>query len=56
MRKKSKNINKGLIGGSDMSTSAIVMMILGCGIVWGGTFVSIFVALAVEKKNNLKEV
>jgi hypothetical protein len=37
-----------------MSTSAIVMMIIGCGIVWGGTAVAIFVALAVEKKKNLE--
>ncbi|MBU3101249.1 MULTISPECIES: methionine/alanine import family NSS transporter small subunit [Clostridium] len=40
-----------------MSTSAIVMMIIGCGTVWGGTVVSIVIALAVEKKKNLnKEV
>ena len=28
-----------------MSTSAIVMMILGCGIVWGGTVIAIVVAI-----------
>ncbi|MBU3156012.1 methionine/alanine import family NSS transporter small subunit [Clostridium estertheticum] len=40
-----------------MSTSAIVMMIIGCGTVWGGTVVSIVIALTVEKKKNLnKEV
>ena len=37
-----------------MSTSAIVMMLIGCGVVWGGVVVTIAVALAVEKKNNLK--
>ncbi|MBU3189944.1 MetS family NSS transporter small subunit [Clostridium bowmanii] len=36
-----------------MSTSAIVMMIIGCGTVWGGTIVAIVIALAVEKKNAL---
>ncbi|MGH4140621.1 methionine/alanine import family NSS transporter small subunit [Clostridium sp.] len=37
-----------------MSTSAIVMMIIGCGTVWGGTVVAIVIALAVEKKNDLQ--
>lgn len=37
-----------------MSTSAIVMMIIGCGTVWGGTVVAIVIALAVEKKNPLQ--
>lgn len=37
-----------------MSTSAIVMMIIGCGTVWGGTVVAIVIALAVEKKNALQ--
>ena len=29
-------------------------MIIGCGIVWGGTVAAIVIALAVEKKKNLK--
>ena len=37
-----------------MSTSAILMMIVGCGIVWGGTVVAIVIALSVEKKNSLQ--
>ncbi|MGV8979676.1 MetS family NSS transporter small subunit [Clostridium sp.] len=37
-----------------MSTSAIVMMIIGCGAVWGGTVVAIVIALAVEKKTVLQ--
>ncbi|MFT5875957.1 MAG: hypothetical protein ACI8WT_004957 [Clostridium sp.] len=37
-----------------MSTSAIVMMIIGCGAVWGGTVSAIFIALKVDKKKNLK--
>lgn len=37
-----------------MSTSAVIMMIIGCGTVWGGVIVTIGIALAVEKKNNLK--
>jgi len=37
-----------------MSTSAIVMMIIGCGIVWGGTVAAIIIALAVEKKKKFK--
>jgi len=39
-----------------MSTSAIVMMIIGCGLVWGGTVAAIVIALAVEKKKNLNPV
>ena len=37
-----------------MSTGAIVMMIIGCGLVWGGTVAAIVIALTVEKKKNLK--
>ena len=37
-----------------MSTGAIVMMIIGCGLVWCGTVAAIVIALAVEKKKNLK--
>lgn len=37
-----------------MSTGAIIMMVIGCGTVWGGTFVTILIALSVEKKNKLK--
>ncbi|PKM52653.1 MAG: hypothetical protein CVV02_00525 [Firmicutes bacterium HGW-Firmicutes-7] len=36
-----------------MSTSAIVMMIIGCGTVWGGAVITIIIALSVEKKKNL---
>ncbi len=39
-----------------MSTGAIVMMIIGCGTVWGGTVVTILIALAVDKKNKLSQV
>jgi hypothetical protein len=39
-----------------MSTGAIIMMIIGCGIVWGGTIVSILIALGVDKKKNLKGI
>lgn len=38
-----------------MSTSAIIMMIVGCGIVWGGAVVTILIALSVERKNKLQE-
>lgn len=38
-----------------MSTSAIIMMIVGCGIVWGGAVVTILIALAVERKKKLQE-
>ena len=34
-----------------MSTSAILMMIIGCGTIWGGTVIAILIGLAVEKKN-----
>ena len=37
-----------------MSTSAIVMMIIGCGTVWGGTVFAIVMALKVEKKSILQ--
>jgi len=33
-----------------MTTSAIIMMLIGCGTVWGGTVVAIVIALSVEKK------
>lgn len=39
-----------------MSTGAILMMVIGCGTVWGGTVVAIFIALAVEKKKKLESV
>lgn len=38
-----------------MSTNSIIMMIIGCGTVWGGVVATILIALAVEKKNNLKK-
>ncbi len=38
-----------------MSISAIIMMFIGCGIVWGGAIVTILIALAVDKKNSLKK-
>ncbi|PKM94891.1 MAG: hypothetical protein CVU84_08170 [Firmicutes bacterium HGW-Firmicutes-1] len=38
-----------------MSTSAILMMVIGCGTVWGGTVVTIIIALNVEKKKLKKE-
>ncbi len=38
-----------------MSTSAIIMMVIGCGTVWGGAIAAIVIALAVEKKKLLKE-
>jgi hypothetical protein len=34
-----------------MSTSAIIMMVLGLGTVWGGAIITIIIALAVENKN-----
>ena len=37
-----------------MSTSAILMMIIGCGTVWGGTVVAIVIALSVDKKKSYK--
>jgi len=35
-----------------MSASAIIMMILGLGIVWGGGIVTMTIALAIDKKNS----
>lgn len=35
-----------------MSTGAIIMMVIGCGTVWGGAIVTILIALSVDKKNN----
>ena len=37
-----------------MSASAIIMMIVGLGTVWGGCIVTISIALAVDKKNKQK--
>ena len=37
-----------------MSSSAIVMMVIGCGLVWGGCITAIIIALRVEKKNAVK--
>lgn len=33
-----------------MSTSAIIMMVIGCGTVWGGVATAIFIALSIDKK------
>jgi hypothetical protein len=52
MDNKRKSI---IIGGMGMSTSAIIMMVIGLGTVWGGALTTIFVALAVEKKNKLEQ-
>ena len=38
-----------------MSTGSIIMMLIGCGIVWGGVIVTIAIALAVDKKNKLRK-
>lgn len=38
-----------------MSIGAIIMMVIGLGTVWGGTLLTILIALAVEKKNKNKE-
>lgn len=38
-----------------MSAGAIIMMLIGCGTVWGGTIVTILIALAVDKKNSLNK-
>jgi len=38
-----------------MSTSAIIMMLVGLSTVWGGAIVTILIALAVEKKNKLQQ-
>lgn len=35
-----------------MSTGAIIMMLIGCGTVWGGAIVTILIALSVDKKNS----
>jgi len=40
----------------NMSTGAIIMMIIGCGTVWGGTIVSILIALAVDKKKRAEGI
>lgn len=37
-----------------MSTGAILMMVLGCGFVWGGVIIACIVALAIEKKNKAR--
>ncbi len=37
-----------------MSTSAIIMMVVGLGTVWGGAIVTVLIALRVEKKNKQK--
>lgn len=37
-----------------MSTSAVIMMVIGCGLVWGGTVLAVTIALRVEKKNAIK--
>lgn len=34
-----------------MSTSSIIMMLVGCGAVWGGAIVTICIALAADKKS-----
>jgi len=39
-----------------MSTGAIIMMIIGCGTVWGGTIISILIALAVDKKKRAEGI
>ena len=36
-----------------MSTGSIIMMLVGCGAVWGGAVVTIAIALAADKKNKL---
>lgn len=38
-----------------MSTSSIIMMLVGCGIVWGGAIVTIAIALAADKNNKVQE-
>lgn len=35
-----------------MSTSSIIMMLVGCGIAWGGAIVTISIALAADKKSS----
>lgn len=34
-----------------MSQSAVVMMVLGLGAIWGGALVTIMIALKTDKKN-----
>ena len=34
-----------------MSTGAVIMMFVGLGTVWGGSIVTIIIALIVEKRN-----
>ncbi len=36
-----------------MSASTTIMMLIGCGTVWGGLVVTIAIALAVDKKKQL---
>lgn len=36
-----------------MSQSAVVMMVLGLGTIWGGAVITIMIALAVDRKNSL---
>ncbi|WP_156913289.1 MetS family NSS transporter small subunit [Acetobacterium malicum] len=38
-----------------MSASAIAMMVVGCGIVWGGVILAITIALVVDKKKAADE-
>jgi|GEM_PF-662389 len=38
-----------------MSTSSMIMMLLGCGAVWGGAVITIIIALAADKKNELQK-
>lgn len=38
-----------------MSTSTIIMMVVGLGAVWGGAVVTVAIALAADKKNNFHE-
>lgn len=38
-----------------MSTSAIIMMLVGLGAVWGGAIVTVAIALAADKKTNLNK-
>jgi len=38
-----------------MSTGTIIMMVIGLGTVWGGTLVTILIALAAEKKSKLSQ-
>jgi TctA family transporter len=34
-----------------MSVGAIIMMVIGCGALWGGCIVSILIAINFNKKN-----